>query len=642
MATYRVPIVISADGKQHAPLEVGALIDPRFLPISQLADNLMVNATDGLFVGADDLLSSEPGNILVKGLDGKLYVPPPDVTIDLQELVSGAPGNQLVIVDGKLYVSVAAEDLTRIVSSMPDNIIQVIDNKLYAKMPDIDLNPVSAQDGNYIRRGTDNLAYLNGNDLLSNQSNNALNISAVDGKLYYRGVSVVDLLSSDSGQLLELDNSGKLLLTLEMLDSLKGIPEAPIDGTSYVRFNGAWLRLDGNLKLDNNDKILSQTLQGLLATVALSYDTTKAQLVLSGRSGQELSRVSLPAAQFLKDAKVVVNPAGQPAGTYLELTFETANGDEVVYIDVSDLIDEYTPADASINITDYKIGAVVDAASGLSIGAFGITFGDGFRAMTTADKAKLDAIEAGAQVNVPYTSGNSAINITGQTISGRVDATVGLVVLPSVGISFAEGYSLMSEAQRLKLASVESGAQVNRPGVGTTVSPDGSINVVYGTTAGTAVEGNDPRLTEPTPSAGAATATTDGTPEGTVVLAAGNDKTSWDKAATPAGVAQQMEEAGKVDTVNKIEPDADKNVDVTVALLQAEYDALVAAGQLVKGRTYIITDATVTEEDITVNGIAQGPTRNIVVTTALNQAQYDALALSGGLIPGTTYIILDA
>lgn len=50
-------------------------------------------------------------------------------------------------------------------------------------VPDV----LSKEPGNYLRLGNDKGIFADGNDILSNQTENALGISAVDGKIYYRG-----------------------------------------------------------------------------------------------------------------------------------------------------------------------------------------------------------------------------------------------------------------------------------------------------------------------------------------------------------------------------------------------------------------------------------------------------------------------
>lgn len=508
MATYYVPVVLSSSEDAHVRIEVGAYVTPEVLPISATTGNLLVNMTDGLLVSANELISSSTGNILTRGLDGKLYCPAPEVAIDLMKIVSNAPENLLRVQDGKLYVYMDSHTAEHVSTQVP----------------------------NYVYIAGDGGLVVDGNSVLSNEAGNAIGISPIDGKLYYRGLRVSDILSEDSRQLIGYDSEGKILLTEDMLASVKGIEDAPSDGYKYARVNGTWTRIDGYLLIDAADKVLTQSDFGLLANIALVTDNATGDLLLVGRSGTIISRIPAPDGSMITDAGTVTDPSGQPAGEYLYITFNTSAGSNTVYINVTHLVDEYTSGDNSILVDNYKISVVVDPNSGLTTGALGVTFATGYGAMTSAEKSKLNGIEAGAQKNVPYTSGNGAIVVSGQTISGKVDAAAGLSISASTGITTASGYQLMTDAQSVKLAGIEAGAQANKAGTGVTLGTGGVINVTYGTTAGTATQGNDSRLNR----AAAATATADGATAGITLLAADSDISSRNKAATPAGVASQI------------------------------------------------------------------------------------------------------
>lgn len=60
-------------------------------------------------------------------------------------------------------------------------------NKHYPAPDDFVLDVLSKEEGNYLRFGNDKGIFADGNDILSNQPENALGISAYDGKIYYRG-----------------------------------------------------------------------------------------------------------------------------------------------------------------------------------------------------------------------------------------------------------------------------------------------------------------------------------------------------------------------------------------------------------------------------------------------------------------------
>lgn len=80
--------------------------------------------------------------------------------------------------------------------------------------------------------------------------------------------------------------------------------------------------------------------------------------------------INTPKELVVKGGKVVVNPTGQPAGTYLELTIQ--NQDAPLYINVADLVDVYTAAQGAkevqlaISATN-EISATIVAVNGTKI-----------------------------------------------------------------------------------------------------------------------------------------------------------------------------------------------------------------------------------------------------------------------------------
>ena len=102
-----------------------------------------------------------------------------------------------------------------------------------------------------------------------------------------------------------------------------------------------------------DDKVLSLTDKLVSATVSLQYGdavsealTGKKAIKLLGKNGMLISEID--ASEFIKDGmldtvKLVKNPEGQTAGTYLKLTWNTDSGKSApMFINVTDLIDVYT------------------------------------------------------------------------------------------------------------------------------------------------------------------------------------------------------------------------------------------------------------------------------------------------------------
>jgi hypothetical protein len=176
--------------------------------------------------------------------------------------------------------------------------------------------------------------------------------------------------------------------------------------------------------IDANDQVLLTSENGLRAYVSLTYDTESGKLHLMGKTVDNaeqgtttkvLSTVTLPVDQFLKAAEVVVNPEDKAAGTYLLLTFNTASGDNEVYVDLEALVDTYTSANAGIDISDRVITLVIDSNSHLTIGEDGLKFSSGYQA--------IDSTTLGNLTSHISTTGNPHSTTKAHLGLGNVDNT---------------------------------------------------------------------------------------------------------------------------------------------------------------------------------------------------------------------------
>ena len=108
--------------------------------------------------------------------------------------------------------------------------------------------------------------------------------------------------------------------------------------------------------------------------------------------------INIPKDLFVKEGKVVDNPAGQPAGKYIELTLQ--NQTNPIYINVADLVDAYTSGNGITISATNEVSAKVVAANGLSVGATGIAMalasGTANGAMSKEQFTKLGGIDEGA------------------------------------------------------------------------------------------------------------------------------------------------------------------------------------------------------------------------------------------------------
>ena len=151
--------------------------------------------------------------------------------------------------------------------------------------------------------------------------------------------------------------------------------------------------------------------------------------------GNQIASIDIPSDMVVSSGKVVENPTGQTAGTYIELTLANATKDKI-YINVGDLIEYVTGAAAADGI----ITTFVDDNHVLTA-----TIGDG-----TITKAKLAT--------------------TVQTSLGKADTALQAAALePYAKTADVEaGYvakngtdRLMTAAEGTKLAGIAAGAQAN-------------------------------------------------------------------------------------------------------------------------------------------------------------------------------------
>lgn len=119
--------------------------------------------------------------------------------------------------------------------------------------------------------------------------------------------------------------------------------------------------------------------------------------------------INIPKDLFVKEGKIVDNPAGQPAGKYIELTLQ--NQANPIYINVADLVDAYTPGNGITISATNEVSAKVVAANGLSVGASGIAMalasGTANGAMSSAQFTKLSGIDEGATADTITLNGTA-------------------------------------------------------------------------------------------------------------------------------------------------------------------------------------------------------------------------------------------
>lgn len=175
------------------------------------------------------------------------------------------------------------------------------------------------------------------------------------------------------------------------------------------------------------------------------------------QKGSAIATIDIPSDMVVSSGKVVENPAGQTAGTYIELTLANATKDKI-YINVSDLIEYVTGATA----TDGIITTYVDANHVLTA-----TIGDG-----TITKAKL-----AEDVKASLGKADTALQAAALDPYAKTEDIAASYVAKN-GTD-----RLITADEGAKLAGITAGAQVNKieavkiGGTALTIATDKSVNI---------------------------------------------------------------------------------------------------------------------------------------------------------------------
>lgn len=180
-----------------------------------------------------------------------------------------------------------------------------------------------------------------------------------------------------------------------------------------------------SLKLNAADKVLTQTNDGLLANINLTWSNTDG-LKLIGKDSAVIATV--PATDFIKDGMLenvelktasAEQPVGEAqSGTFLVFTFNTDAGSKVINLDVTSLIDVYT-AGNGISVTGKVIAAKLDASTEafLTVGADGIKL-SGVQAAINAAKQEVQTAIDKVEASVGLATDGSHVATSGNYTSG--------------------------------------------------------------------------------------------------------------------------------------------------------------------------------------------------------------------------------
>lgn len=196
MPTTKRPLVHDSTNNAIAPLPDGQTLPPDVVPVSSASGQVLTVEDDGLLVEVSGLVSEASDNQL-KVQDGKLLV-------EKQTVVSTDEANVISTgSDGGAYIKQA---------DFVNEVVGMIQTQL------AEADHVSTDTGNYLRLGTDKLAYLGGNDILSNGGINLLTIDPTDGRIILSSetlnanIDVGGFISSDENNHLVVGSDCKLFV----------------------------------------------------------------------------------------------------------------------------------------------------------------------------------------------------------------------------------------------------------------------------------------------------------------------------------------------------------------------------------------------------------------------------------------------
>lgn len=220
--------------------------------------------------------------------------------------------------------------------------------------------------------------------------------------------------------------------------------------------------------VQSGDNFLTLTDKLLSVTASLNYDTGTKKIQLIGKDGSTVIS-EIDATAFIKDgmldsAELVTNPDDKPAGTYFKLTWNTDAGKDVMYVNVTSLIDVYTAkenggllldghafsVDTTKIATVESVNAVSTKVNGLKINGQSVT---GNTVLTGVD-IKVDETENAQTIKAAIASAASS---GVQSIGGKTGA-IGLVsgsTNGSVNLTISNDKQLRADIVGLKSAAYE-------------------------------------------------------------------------------------------------------------------------------------------------------------------------------------------
>ena len=231
-----------------------------------------------------------------------------------------------------------------------------------------------------------------------------------------------------------------------------------------------------------------------VASFALEYevDATKNEAyialvdagVAKGTEGRALSRIDVSAlvkTGLLAGVDLVVSRSVQAAGTFIKMTFNTVNGTQDTYINVTDLIDLYTAGDGIV-VADTDVngdnGAPAARTISLKAAADGVLGGIklGYTAAAGVEKTYAVQVDENGKafVNVPWVdvaagiTGDEYISATGELKDGEGAFVINATDKLKNAVTAATTAIQTAEGETGDAALVTASAASNKITVGTT------------------------------------------------------------------------------------------------------------------------------------------------------------------------------
>lgn len=223
-----------------------------------------------------------------------------------------------------------------------------------------------------------------------------------------------------------------------------------------------------SLSINSNDKVLTQSNDGLFADIKLDWDN-KQGLKLIGKNSIVIT--TIPASDFIKDG-MLENATYDEETHKITLTFNTDAGKQPIELNLSDLVDTYEAGNGlelTGNVFSIKKSAEADSEGFLKVGTDGI---------------KVSGVQDAINTAAAKASNKIAEKSTGRvTVTAKVEAD-GHTTYTIVEDDIAQATVLTGEIDRAKAAELKT-----NQGVG--LNDDGSHKTTTGnyTAAATTIAG---------------------------------------------------------------------------------------------------------------------------------------------------------